>query len=318
MRVAYIDIAKGLSMIMIVRIHTECAYEMSLPYPIIAVPFFFFLSGFFDKSERPWRMWLKKNAYSLLVPAFIWSLLTWIFVSLLSFCKNGYLEKFEIPYSILLPFIGNGVTWFLVALFWAKVLVGLFERLFSKNFRFRKWLMYICVVSLCWGLAGIDLPLMIDEGLAALPFYLLGKNLYPKTKQICANNIIVITCVLLSFVMLCSLFPAAVISYNTKCYSILLYPLFCFIIICSFFPMLRLSMFWERCTWLSEFGQHTLGVLVIHPLFLHLSAVVLNRIFVRGTAEWFCGFITAFIVTIIASYYFAKLISAKFPFLLGK
>lgn len=318
MRETYIDIAKGISMIMIVRIHTECAYEMNLPYPIIAVPFFFFLSGFFDKSERPCRMWLKKNAYSLLIPAFIWSLLTWIFVSFLSCCKNGYWENMEIPFPTSLPFIGNGVTWFLVALFWVKVLVGLSERLISKNIRFRKWLMYICVVSLCWGLAGIDMPLMIDEGLAALPFYLLGKNLYPIIKQICANNIIVITCLLLSFVMLWSLFPAAVISYNTKCYSILLYPLFGFIIIGSFFPLLRLSMFLGKCTWLSEYGQQTLGVLVIHPLCLHMFAVVLNRIFVRGTTEWFIGYIIAFVVTIIVSFYLTKLIRIKCPFLLGK
>jgi fucose 4-O-acetylase-like acetyltransferase len=318
MRENYIDIAKGISMIMIVRIHTECAYEMHLPYPIIAVPFFFFLSGFFDKSERPWGMWLKKNAYSLLVPAFIWSLISWFFVSLLSFCKNDCWENLEIPFPIYLPFIGNGVTWFLVALFIAKVLVGILERLFSKDIRFRKWLMYVCVVSLSWGLAGIDMPLMIGEGFAALPFYLLGKNIYPQIKQICANNIIVITCVLLSIVMLCSLFPAVVISYNTQCNSSLLYPLFCFIIICSFFPLLRLSMFFEKCTWLSEFGQHTLGVLVIHPLCLHLFAVVLNRIFVRGTAEWFIGFIIAFVVTIIVSFYLARFISVKCPLLLGK
>ena len=318
MRETYIDIAKGISMIMIVRIHTECAYEMHIPYPIVAVPFFFFLSGFFDKSERPLTVWLKKNAYSLLVPAFIWSLITWIFITILSAIKSGGIGNVIIPFTLYSPFIGNGVTWFLVALFLAKVLVGILERLFSKDVRFRKWFMYVCVVSLCWGLAGIDMPFMIDEGLAALPFYLLGKNLYPKIKQMCANNIIVITCVLLSFVMLWSLFPAAVISYNTQCNRILLYPLFCFIIICSFLPLLRLSMFFEKCTWLSEFGQHTLGVLVIHPLCLHLFAVVLNRMFVRGTAEWFLGFIIAFVVTIIVSFYLAKLISIKSPLLLGK
>ena len=318
MRDVYIDISKGLSMIMIVRIHTEGFYYMNIPYPIIAVPFFFFVSGFFDKSERPWNMWLKKNAYSLLLPAFIWSLFTWIFVSLLSFCKNGYLLNFIIPFPISLPFIGNGVTWFLVALFWAKVLIGIFERLFTKDVKFRKWIMYVCVVALCWRLAGIDMPLMIDEGFAALPFYLLGKNLYPQMKLICANNLFVIICVLLSFVMLWPLFPAAVISYNTECNSILQYPFFCFIIICSFFPMLRLSMFLEKCTWLSEFGQHTLGVLVIHPLCLHLFAVVLNRMFVKATLEWFIGFIIAFVVSIIVSFYIARLISIKCPLLLEK
>lgn len=318
MREKYIDIAKGISMIMIVRIHTEGAYEMNLPYPIIAVPFFFFLSGFFDKSDRPCRMWLKKNAYSLLVPAFIWSLITFFFVTLLSVVKNGNTSDVAIPFTLCSPFIGNGVTWFLVALFFAKAFVGLFERFVSKDVKFRKWLMYFCGICLCWGLAGIDMPFMIDEGLAALPFYLLGKNLYPQIKQICANDIIVITCVLFSFVMLLPVFPAAVISYNTECNDILLYPFFCFVITCSFPPLLRLSMFFEKCTWLSEYGQHTLGILVIHPLVLHLFAVALNRIFVRGTSEWLIGFIIAFVVTVISSFYLAKLIGVKCSFLLGK
>ena len=318
MRETYIDIAKGMSMIMIVRIHTECAYDMHLPYPIIAVPFFFFLSGFFDKSERPWRIWLKKSAYSLLFPAIIWSLITWIFGSILFVVKNGNIDDVIIPFTLYSPFIGNGVTWFLVALFLTKVLVGILDRLFSKEIKHRKWLMYVCVVCLCWILAGRDIPLMIDEGLAALPFYLLGKILYPKIKQICANDMFVIICVLFSSVMLLPVFPAAVVPYNSECNNILLYPFFCFIITCSFFPFLRISLFFEKCTWLSEFGQHTLGVLVIHPLILHLFAVVLSRIFVRGTTEWLIGFIIAFVVTIIASFYFAKLISVKLPFLLGK
>lgn len=318
MRETYIDIAKGISMIMIVRIHTECTYEMNLPYPIIAVPFFFFSSGFFDKSERPWRTWLKKNTYSLLVPAIIWSLITWVFVTLLSVVKNGNIDEVAIPFTVYSPFIGNGVTWFLVALFFTKVLVGILERTFPKDIKLRKWLMYISVACLCWILAGIDLPLMIDEGLAALPFYLLGKNLYPQIKQICENDMFVVMCALSSFVMLLPVFPAAVISYNAECNSIFLYPFFCLIIICSFPPLLRLCVFFEKCTWLSEFGQHTLGVLVIHPLILHLFAVVLNRIFVRGTTEWLIGFIIAFVVTIITSFYFAKLIGVKLPFLLGK
>ena len=174
MRDVYIDISKGLSMIMIVRIHTEGFYYMNIPYPIIAVPFFFFLSGFFDKSERPWRMWLRKNVYSLLIPAFIWSLITWIFCMALSIVKSGNIDDVTISFSLYSSFIGSGVTWFFVALFWAKVLIGIFERLFTKDVKFRKWIMYVCVVALCWRLAGIDMPLMIDEGFAALPFYLLG------------------------------------------------------------------------------------------------------------------------------------------------
>lgn len=311
MRDTYIDIAKGISMLMIVRIHTEGAYEMHIPYPVIAVPFFFFVSGFFDKGERPWGTWLKKNAYSLLVPAVIWSLITWGVVASLSVMKSGNLNE------ISFPVIGGGVTWFLVALFVAKILVGIIERIVPVGLKYRQWLMYGCVFAICWTLAGINLPLMIDEGLTALPFYLLGKVLYPRIKQLCGFTWLVIAGFIIAFMMLWPPFPAAVISFNSFSDDIRLYPLFCFVIICAFIPLLRLCML-IKSNWLSDFGQNTLGVLVLHPLILHVSAVVLNRAFVKGSVVWMICFSIAYVVAVVLSYYATKLIVKKCPVLLGR
>lgn len=311
MRDTYIDIAKGIAMLMIVRIHTESAYEMHIPYPIIAVPFFFFVSGFFDKGDRPWGGWLKKNAYSLLVPAIIWSLITWIFVTGLSVVKSGNL------YDISLPVIGGGVTWFLIALFVAKILVGIIERVVPVGLKYRQWFMYGGVVTICWTLAGINLPLMIDEGLTALPFYLLGKILYPRIKQLCGNTGLVVAGLIIAFMMLWPPFPAAIISFNSLNDEVRLYPLFCFVIICAFLPLLRLCMLIKN-NWLSDFGQHTLGVLVIHPLVLHASSVVLNRVLVKGSVAWLMCFAVAYVVAVVFSYYATKIIVKKCPILLGK
>lgn len=318
MRETYIDVAKCISMLLIIRIHTECTYETDIPYPIIAVPFFFFVSGFFDKSEKPWRLWIKKYAYSLLFPAFIWSLITFLFVSLLTVIKNCNFEDVKLPISIYAPFIGNGVTWFLVALFWVKVFVGVIERIFPTRLKWRNVIVYVSVVLGCWGLAGINMPLLLDEGLAALPFYFLGKIIYPSIKKLCACNLMVIICFIVSFVMLWSSFPSAVISFSAVYYNKLFYPLFCFIIIVSFLPFLKLSLILKDSHLLSEYGQHTLGVLVLHPLFLHFFAVIFKRIFEHGSFEWYFAFCIAFVVTIFICFRLSKYLSEKYPLLLGK
>lgn len=318
MRDSYIDIAKGISMLLVVRIHTEAANDMHLLYPVIAVPFFFFVSGFFDKSERPFGEWLKKNAYSLLLPAFIWSLLTWLYVSFLSVVKNGNLSEVTFNINVFPPFIGSGVTWFLVALFMAKVLVGFFERLFPTRLKNRQLIMYVVVLLICWALIGIDLPLMLDEGLSSLPFYLLGKILYPHIKGLCQNKILVIVSLGISFAMLLKIFPHAVITYNSEYYGIFLYPLFCFVIICSFLPFLSFCLKISHYTWLSNYGKNTLGVLVIHPILLHTSAVILNRFLERDSNIWFLCFFFAYIFTVLISYYATKLINMRCPILLGR
>jgi fucose 4-O-acetylase-like acetyltransferase len=60
-RDTFVDIAKGIGMLMIVRIHTEVFSTISCPYPIIAVPLFFFLSGFYDNTTKPLKEWLPKS-----------------------------------------------------------------------------------------------------------------------------------------------------------------------------------------------------------------------------------------------------------------
>lgn len=42
----FVDVAKGIAMLLVVRIHTEVFGVINAPYPVIAVPFFFFISGF--------------------------------------------------------------------------------------------------------------------------------------------------------------------------------------------------------------------------------------------------------------------------------
>ena len=51
-RDTYVDIAKGIAILLVVRIHTEVFAVLPAPYPIVAVPLFFFLSGFYDNTNK--------------------------------------------------------------------------------------------------------------------------------------------------------------------------------------------------------------------------------------------------------------------------
>lgn len=122
----YIDVAKGLVMLLIVRIHTECMSPLGVPYPIIAVPFFFFLSGMYDKSDLPLSQWLPKTFKSLMVTCIIWEAIGYSYLMSLQYVKDGNPD-----WGCILrePFAGDGPVWFLATLFAAKLLIALIVKI---------------------------------------------------------------------------------------------------------------------------------------------------------------------------------------------
>lgn len=125
-REAYVDIAKGVCILLVVSIHAEVFGVIGTPYPFIAVPMFFFLSGFFDHSERPFRTWVTKSVRTLLLPGIIWLAIGLSYIAALSFIHRG---NYSFTNTLYEPFAGNGPVWFLFALFYAKLLMGILMRL---------------------------------------------------------------------------------------------------------------------------------------------------------------------------------------------
>ena len=59
----YIDIAKGLCMLVVICIHTELFHNIGFNWTNFAVPMFFFMSGFFDKNSLPFIAFIKKYTH---------------------------------------------------------------------------------------------------------------------------------------------------------------------------------------------------------------------------------------------------------------
>ena len=308
-RDTFVDVAKGIAMLMVVRIHTEVFGEINAPYPIIAVPLFFFLSGFYDKSNRPIKEWLTKAFKSLIITAIIWIVIKTLYLGVLSYIKDG-----SYPHSAI-SFIGSfkpGVMWFLFALFYAKIGMWIAYKTKLPDYILFPLSMFLGAI-----VYKTNLPLLIDEGIAALPFYYLGKICYPYIKNdsyyLKWFAIIGVLCLI---PMSMSWFPTLLVPVSSWI-SLYMYPVYFFMVVFSFATVIWLSKKLENQKWLSNYGTQTLGILVLHPLMLHTIAIVLNRIFEKGSTPWIIIFIVAYVIVCVLSYYLSLLISKYCPILLG-
>ena len=68
-RDTYVDIAKGICILLVVCIHSEVFGVIGMPLMFIAVPMFFFMSGFYDRPNLPLKSFVRKNVRTLILPA---------------------------------------------------------------------------------------------------------------------------------------------------------------------------------------------------------------------------------------------------------
>ena len=309
-RDTYVDIAKGIAILLVVRIHTEVFAVLPAPYPIVAVPLFFFLSGFYDNTNKPLKMWLPKTFRSIVVTGIIWVVISELYLFVLCCVKNGV---FSIEY---LRQPSPGVMWFLFALFYAKCGMWLIHR--SK---LPKWATITLLIVIGGLIPYANLPLLIGEGFTALPFYYMGSVLYPwisnNLNRLRGGALLAILGFACLLLMPLSWFPDVLVPYSSN-RPILMYPVCISMTVLSFFPFLYIGNKIRHQTWLANYGRHTLGILVIHPLMLHTVAITLNRLFIKGSTLWISLFLLAFIVVCALSYYCSVWISYRIPYLLGK
>ena len=107
----YVDIAKGIGILLIICIHTEVFQVIGMPITFIAVPVFFFMSGFYDRSERSFKQLVPKNFRTLILPAIIWVAISTLYIKILGYVKEGSWGDFPFTWYNIAG--GNGPAWFL-------------------------------------------------------------------------------------------------------------------------------------------------------------------------------------------------------------
>lgn len=306
----YVDVAKGIAILLIVAIHTEVFGKIGNPLAFIAVPVFFFMSGFYDRSEKGLKVWFPKTLKTLLLPAVVWVVLVTLYVQSLGFLKNRAWGEF--PFDWYHAAGKNGPAWFLFALLYAKcILWGLRKTRLPK--------LIIGGASLAIGYLGmnVNMPLYLNLGCAALPLYAAGKCGYSYMQRLLASKPLLLlgTIALLAY---CSGYVSfTIIPQGTGMYAPF-YLVALTAIALAFIPFLYVAAKLRGQKWLGCLGQHSLGVMLVHTPMCHTAAVVLNRSFAVGSPLWIACFLIAYVLIVLMAYGLTILLERYCPVLLGK
>lgn len=307
----FVDVAKGIGILLIVCIHTEVFGVIGMPLTFIAVPVFFFMSGFYDRSEKPIGQWLPKAIRTLILPAVIWMLIEIAYLKLIGYMKDGNLGDFSFDL-----YARNGTkacAWFLFALLYAKVLTGVMLRM-----RLPKIVIWGGSLLIgYWGI-NVNLPLLFDEGCAAFPLYIAGKYAYPYLDRILYNKWLLILGLLALVLFLLPISVNFIIVPTSNGDFEPCYLLAIGLMLLAFIPFLWFARKCGNVPCLSRLGEASLGIMVLHTSMCHTAAVILNRLFVKGSIIWIVSFLIVYVIIVILSYWLTKIIEKYCPILLGK
>lgn len=187
-RMNYIDVAKGIGIILVVFAHVNYTPEVLVFIYSFHMPLFFLISGMlFDKNKYPdFISFFKRRIKTLFIPYVIYEVISiiWLYISerlfsdIYQVTKEEYIEFFkQIFISNWSGTHVNQPLWFVPCLFLVEILYYFISKM-KKSFRIP-----ICIVfvGIGWilesGFLPFDnklLPWSLDSALFALGFYAIG------------------------------------------------------------------------------------------------------------------------------------------------
>ncbi len=182
-RILWVDIAKALTILSVPISHT-----IPLEYMLRAVifsfhmPLFFILSGFTTKLAEDWKTLvkrLKKNFIYLIIPTFLVLMIFTLTDTLSKGDITGYFPNLGFwLHEFFIEKYPNGfytasAVWFLVAMFWAKLVMDLVNVTFKteKNGIF---FFFLGILGVCMGIFEFRPPCFFDLGLVGAFFMYIG------------------------------------------------------------------------------------------------------------------------------------------------
>ena len=190
-RIAWIDVAKGIGIFLIVFGHTMQSGFVRQVVFAFHVPFFFFLSGVTYKRETNFYTFLRKKVSVLLVPYWVWGI-----ISIAVFLFAGsFLHLEEADTGLLNNLFGwlygnprtelmwwNRPLWFIPCLFITLLIVDMIERIiFIENRRGggRERRIAVIIISLLIGIiwnraSNLILPFHMEAALGMISYTEMG------------------------------------------------------------------------------------------------------------------------------------------------
>lgn len=300
-RIHYIDVAKGLAIVIVVLGHctaTTLGSHSRLFYTIYAfhMPFWFFLSGLLYNT-KDWQSFFSGKLKSLLLPYLFFFMLNVISYQVLN--QIGYIQLHQ--------FVKFGGLWFLLSLFYVVISYYIFDTYcFSKIKSGIKNIVLTILSCLFlivgWG-GGKDLPISSFSTTMVCFFFHIGV-LFRKYKGFLNFQNKRIRCLVVCVSMILIVLLACTAPMNPVPVDVnygrygnkLMFMIHAFLGIIGF---LLLAAAIKKSCKIEYLGRNSLLILVIHIPLWHLFDALLSTIGLTSYTRLTCVFVCVLILTLI-------------------
>lgn len=228
-----VDIAKGIGIILVILAHTLVAQEVNNLIYLFHMPLFFFISGitaFYSCKEEKVSECIKKNAKSILIPYFVFSIIFFIYwflierkirnqlnISVLDNFFNIFIAKIDM--ELYSP---NVVMWFLPCLFTTKVLFCLINKIKQGGVQAFAVLLSL-IIGIVLSINNVILPWGIETALIALAFMYIAYKLKSEVKIEKISTRVILNVISIIGIIICMLLNNEVDMLNHKYGNIILF-----------------------------------------------------------------------------------------------
>lgn len=302
-RIEYIDLAKGICILMVIFNHADDAcgdpsYLLKDTLTILRMPLYFLLSGLFFKRYGGVADFFIKKVNKLIIP--------FVFFHVLSCFVYPWLNKTSFEWHTLWDFfwhegwIPNGPLWFLLCLFWQNII---FYGLYIISDRIGSYrIVFLPISSMMIGIFGYyvgnglgwHFPMNLSSAMTGMPFFCAGYILRNYTDFLTSKTI---KKYLLPLCIICFVYTycfAAPVHYFMNKYSANLWQLYT-AGFSGVMGVLFLSRFFGYIPFISYIGRYSIILLVTH---LPLIQRLMPRLFRLEIPVWW---LSALIGTVIVS-----------------
>lgn len=337
-RIEWIDIAKGIGIILVVIAHTQMpSYSMFYGNDNVVrlliysfhMPLFFFLSGMCFKNDGiTFKEFLAKKIKTLILPYFTFSVIWIAFESALSILNHSFSLNFLLrEFKSYLLQIRNHAIWFLTCLFVLELVFFVISKVLKRK-------LFLVVFTILFLLLGVIYRERINANLVwnidiipmAMPFFTLGFLLKPYILKIKGNNLRLFLAFIICMIMNqitnavnCKFFGKHYIGMyeNSYCNYILFY-LSAFL---GIMAIVELSKVFEKSIIkkpLIYIGKNSLLYFGLHQILLLIAQIIINHLNLTNAliiVIWLLIVVATFLIITLLN---QIVIKTKLKILIGK
>lgn len=284
-RLDYMDALKGFGILLMVMGHVGFGDTFNKCIHGFHMPLFFFVSGFFYRTEkRSVLQNLKHNLKTLILPYTL-------FVIICQPLHYWYTKEWSFSYFVLSYFTSNhnrvdvaGAYWFLLCLFTAKTLFDIIMK--KSDGRIRT--LIIIAITIFGNLRLLKLPICLDSAMSVLVFMFFGWLIrkyvkLEKWKTDSSKTLLIFTGLFFLGVTLILVCPEV----NIRTNSLGLYPVswvnasICIVSLMILFNLgfgSKNRLIYQLMTLLKYFGKSSIVFLLFNEICIYCSNMVVNKL----------------------------------------